>query len=273
MARYPLAASAQRHHECFAAGSFLARLHQIRRHVARGLEALREGPSFSSAFSRSTRRPERQQDKGCCRTSRTWEKRSQARTSPTVCDSFLQLLRRAATCLYRCCRYPQEELIDIVLYLPTVAALIVQPLLEPDNEDEIDLTSLNPAQVRELYAAGAYFRDDDGPQGVMAAMDLSWRSDLVESLDPFGRLSTAAAQDLIAAVESRPLTNEQLTLQYFKKLSAWQTSRSFDRGIHRVLLPPDILTFSRSLVHRRSQLLAILKMSVDWGEPLICSID
>jgi hypothetical protein len=68
--------------------------------------------------------------------------------------------------------------------------LIVEPFLEPDSEDEIDLTSLNPAQVRELYATGAYFRDDDGPQDVMAAMDLSWRSDLVESLDPFGRLST-----------------------------------------------------------------------------------
>jgi hypothetical protein len=27
MARYPLAASVQRYHECFAAGSFLARLH------------------------------------------------------------------------------------------------------------------------------------------------------------------------------------------------------------------------------------------------------
>jgi hypothetical protein len=151
--------------------------------------------------------------------------------------------------------------------------LIVEPFLEPDSEDEIDLTSLNPAQVRELYAAGAYFRDDDGPQDVMAAMDLSWRSDLVESLDPFGQLPTAAAQDLIATVESRPLTNEQLTLQYFKKLPALHTSRSFDRGIPRVLLPPDILTFSHSLVHRRSQLLAILGMSVDWGEPLICSID
>ena len=167
----------------------------------------------------------------------------------------------------------QEEIIDIVLYLPSVAALIVEPFLEPDNEDEIDLISLSSAQVRELYAAGAYFRDDDGPQDVMAAMDLSWRSDLVESLDPFGQLPTAAAQDLIATVESRPLTNEQLTLQYFKKLPALHTSRSFDRGIPRVLLPPDILTFSHSLVHRRSQLLAILGMSVDWGEPLICSID
>ena len=149
----------------------------------------------------------------------------------------------------------------------------MEPFLEPDGEDEIDLTSLNPAQVRELYAAGAYFRDGDGPQDVMAAMDLSWRSDLVESLDPFGQLPTAAAQDLIATVESRPLTNEQLTQKYFKKLPAWHTSRSFDRGIPRVLLPPDILTFSHSLVHRRSQLLSILKMSVDWGEPLICSID
>ena len=148
----------------------------------------------------------------------------------------------------------------------------MEPFLEPDNEDEIDLISLSWAQVRELYAAGAYFRDDDGPQDVMAAMDLSWR-DLVESLDPFGQLPTAAAQDLIATVESRPLTNEQLTLQYFKKLPALHTSRSFDRGIPRVLLPPDILTFSHSLVHRRSQLLAILGMSVDWGEPLICSID
>jgi hypothetical protein len=157
----------------------------------------------------------------------------------------------------------QEEIIDIVLYLKSVAALIVEPFLEPDNEDEIDLTSLGPAQVRELYAAGAYFRDDDGPQDVMAAMDLSWRSDLVESLDPFGRLPTAAAKNLIATVESRPLINEQLTLQYFKILPAWHTSRSFERGIPCVYLPPHLLTFSRSLVHRRSQLLAILRMSVD----------
>ena len=56
----------------------------------------------------------------------------------------------------------QEEIIDIVLYLPSVAALIVEPFLEPDNEDEIDLISLSSAQVRELYAAGAYFRDDTG---------------------------------------------------------------------------------------------------------------
>jgi hypothetical protein len=167
----------------------------------------------------------------------------------------------------------QEEIIDIVLYLPSVAALIVQPFLEPDSEDEIDLTSLNPAQVRELYAAGAYFRDDDGPQDVMAAMDLSWQSDLVESLDPFGRLPTAAAQNLVATVETRRLTNEQLTHQYFKKLPPWHASRSFERGIPCVHLPPHLLTFSHSLVHRRSQLLSILKMSVDWGEPLICSID
>jgi hypothetical protein len=45
--------------------------------------------------------------------------------------------------------------------------LIVQPFLEPDNEDEIDLTSLSWAQVQELCAAGAYFREDDGPQDVM----------------------------------------------------------------------------------------------------------
>jgi len=106
--------------------------------------------------------------------------------------------------------------------------LIVEPFLEPDSEDEIDLTSLNPAHVREMYATGAYFRDDDGPQDVMAAMDLSWRSDLVESLDPFGRLPTAAAKNLIATVESRRLTNEQLTHQYFNKLPAWHASRSFE---------------------------------------------
>jgi short subunit dehydrogenase-like uncharacterized protein len=68
--------------------------------------AATSGPTIDACLkSRTiTGRPERtQQDKGCCRTSKTWKKRSQARTSPTVCDSFLQLLRRTATCLYRCC--------------------------------------------------------------------------------------------------------------------------------------------------------------------------
>jgi hypothetical protein len=166
---------------------------------------------------------------------------------------------------------PQEELIDIVLYLRSVAALIVQPLLEAD-EDEIDHTSLSPAEIRELYAAGAYFRDDDGPLDLMAAMDLSWQCDIVENLDA-SELPIAAARNMIATVESRPLTNERLALQYFHILPAWHARRSFERGIPCVHLPPHLLTFSRSLVHRRSQLLSILKTSVDWDEPLICSID
>jgi hypothetical protein len=166
----------------------------------------------------------------------------------------------------------EEELIDIILYLRSVTGLIAQPFLEAD-EDEIDLTSLSTAEIRELYAAGAYFRDDDGPLDLMAAMNLSWQYDIVENLDASSELPIAAARDVIAKVESRRLTNERLALQYFQIVPAWHTSRSFERGIPCVHLPPHLLTFSHSLVHRRSQLLAILKMSVDWDEPLICSID
>ena len=166
----------------------------------------------------------------------------------------------------------REELIDIVLYLRSVAGLIVQPFIEAD-EDEIDLKNLSLGEIRELYAAGAYFRDDDGPLDLMAAMDLSWQYDIVENLNGSGELPIAAARNVIAKIKSQPLTNERLALHYSQILPAWHPSRSFERGIPCVHLPPHLLTFSRSLVHRRSQLLSILKVSVEWDEPLVCSTD
>jgi hypothetical protein len=189
-----------------------------------------------------------------------------------VYDSFLRLLRRTATCLYRCLLLAEEELIDIVLYLRSVTGLIVQPFLEAD-EDEIDLTSLSTAEIRELYAAGAYFRDDDGPLDLMAAMNLSWQYDIVENLDASSELPIAAARNVIATVESRPLTNGRLALQYSQILPAWHASHSFEPGIPCVHLPPHLVTFSRSLVHRRLQLLSILSTSVEWNEPLVCSTE
>lgn len=163
----------------------------------------------------------------------------------------------------------------IGLYLESVGNLIIRPYLDPSCEDDLDSKAvaedLSPATFNELRRHGAIFRDKDIPEDVMSAMGLSWKKEVEAILDLNGRLPVTCARGLATKIGRRPLSKQRLARRYHENMRIWNKHRLVvDGKLPMIILPPHIISFAEFLLMRRNELLSILGLSVDFGEPLVC---
>jgi hypothetical protein len=133
-----------------------------------------------------------------------------------------------------------------------------------------------------LESSGGYFRDAYNDFDVMWAMGLSW-CDTVSSMldDDTIHLPIERAKELVALIESRPLTKEVLTRHYLENI-AGGSNHPLQEPVGRIareaglkatqLETPPFEEISRALIRKRQALLDLLNKSIKLNEPLVCDI-
>jgi hypothetical protein len=123
-----------------------------------------------------------------------------------------------------------------------------------------------------LEATGAYFRDPYHGLGLLQVLDMDWSRDFGPLLSDDRTLSVEAARHFLAELEQRPITSERIDDAIDRPsagLPAWMEKHGLqeppDDGIDRAAL-------LAGLDNKRSQLMALLRRSIELGEPLVCDI-
>jgi hypothetical protein len=134
-------------------------------------------------------------------------------------------------------------------------------------------------RFEQARSSGGYYRNAYNDTDVMWAMGMAWSEDVGKKLDSKRRLPVAAARELIDKIEARPLTRERVARHIFEHMSDGFVDHPItgdmkrrDAHINGPLEPPDLDAQGAYLNTRRDQLLAILRKSVELGEPLKCSL-
>jgi hypothetical protein len=149
---------------------------------------------------------------------------------------------------------------------------------------EKDLESLSPrpeedpaAWLESMFAyyesSGGYLRNAYNASDVMWAMGMSWK-DVYKMLDKEGRLPIECARKLVAAIEERPLTDEQIGAHVYKHMTGGINEHPVSGAIDILAndeerLPPDFEVLAKVLREKREALLAILRKSIELNEPLL----
>jgi hypothetical protein len=145
-------------------------------------------------------------------------------------------------------------------------------------ENAADAVAFLTGRFDAMRASGGYFRNGYNSGDVMRAMGMSWHDTVYPMLDDQGHLPIERARELIAMIEARPLTREQVATHLLKNFTSGHWVRPSD---HDAILEatagqtgpkaePDFDHLSGFLNARRDELLAILRKSVELDEPLIC---
>ena len=116
------------------------------------------------------------------------------------------------------------------------------------------------AAIKAYESSGGYFHNAYSAPDVMFAMGLNWFGTVLPMLEgPDDHLPVGRARELIAMIEARPLTNMRLIRNFYLELTP-------------PALDPDFEPLAAFLRTRREQLLAILRKSIEFDEPLLCSL-
>jgi hypothetical protein len=175
------------------------------------------------------------------------------------------------------------------IYLESIFA----PFLEA-YEKELDLRP--PPQINSLddvyrasnaffddyRASGGYFRNGYNSGDVMWAMGLDWLDDVGARLDADSRLPIAQASEVVALIESRPLTREGVASHFLRHMTNGREEHPVTGpivacanetlGNSEPMLPPEFDQIFAFLNDRRDELLALLRKSIALNEPLVCSL-
>jgi hypothetical protein len=139
---------------------------------------------------------------------------------------------------------------------------------------------------RDYESTGAYFRNAYNESDVMWAMGLSWYDDVFPLLDADGKLPIAAARDLLAKIEARPLTRERCSAHIYANMTNGQRTYQGRKSSQQMLdemaaaatglelaeaEPPEIEEFMPWWNRKRGTLMALLRRSIELGVPLSVS--
>jgi hypothetical protein len=145
------------------------------------------------------------------------------------------------------------------------------------------------AQLNDFYrdyeSSGGYFRSGYNESDALWAMGLSWEDDVFPLRDAERKLPIAAARDLLAKIEARPLTPERCTEHIRANLTSGERRYQGRKSVQQMLdemkaqvtgcelAEPeyDIEEFMPWRNRKRDTLMAILRRSIELNEPLSVS--
>jgi hypothetical protein len=140
---------------------------------------------------------------------------------------------------------------------------------------------------KQMRAAGGYFRNGYNSGDAMWAIGLSWPGTVGPLLTVDARLPIERARELVAMIEARPLTRESFARHFLANMTSGVEQHPLTGRIHTLmynaadeaaglppqpLLPPEFENAFAFVSERREELLALLRRSIELGEPLECSL-
>jgi hypothetical protein len=151
-------------------------------------------------------------------------------------------------------------------------AIVERALAQLPKPDSIeDFERIAQASYDAVAATGAYFRDPYNRFGLLPVLGMDWLDDVGPLLSADELLSIEGARHLLVEIERRPVTSEAIAdaldgpgdpmTAWMEKHGAAKPAADIDRGA--------VFDF---LIEKRRQLMALLRRSIELGEPLHCSL-